>query len=462
MLTRLFCISSMYLMFRMRRQAASSIKCFVHIVLAVSGAVPALVLLQPAMAEEWTITPSLRVNLEQNDNIRMTRLPHDTVHGMTVAPRLDMGVRSEVWGVTGTAEAWRKRYSGEGGLDQNNETFRLTSYYKAERNTFSLGASRVNDTTLPEEPDDPDRGLVTVQRTRRTENIQPAWTWLVTERSQMQLSYLLSEVSYGDGPSAGLSNYQWWSATATWSYSVTPKSQVSVSAGYTKYRSPDTNILSRVFILADQGLYRVDSTIFSVESETPSYNVGIKHAFSETMRGAVTLGRRKTSTERQAESCYYFTNLVLGIPEILEKCSFGPISTEDTGVTFSGDLKKEFDQFDVAINASRNIAASGAGSEIEKDLWAIRLDWPVTERLKGLLIVNGTESRQLSEFASGTTNIKRYSLQPALNWRWMPEFDVNLSFRYTHLKRKLEDDAVRSRAIYLTLTYTWLGLSVSR
>lgn len=439
-------------MFRMRRQAASSTGCCVHIILAVSGVVPALVLLQPAMAEEWTITPALKVSYEQNDNIRMTRLPHNTIYGSIIAPSLDMGVQSDMWGITGTVEARRKRYSGEDGLDQDNEALRLGSQYKTERNTFSLSASQVNDTTLPDEPADPDLGLTTVQKSRRTENVQPMWTWLITERSQMQLSYLLSEVSYGEGQSASLSDYQWRSAMATWSYSVTPQSQVSVSAGYTKYHAPETNILSRVFL----GFYQSDSTAFSVESKTPSYNVGIKHIFSETMQGALAIGRRKTSTDQDRQTCVYL--LLVN----LQGCFFSQISTEDTGTTFSGDLKKEFDQFDVAINASRNIAASGAGSEIERDLWTIRFDWPVRERLNGLLIVNGTKSRQLSEFSSATTNIEQYSIQPSLHWQWTQELDVKLSYRYTHLKREVEDHAVQSRSIYLTLAYTWRGLSISR
>ena len=445
-------------MFCKHKQAALSTGLAVRILSVVPiagiGMLTELAILPPVFAAEWTVTPSLRLGYEHNDNIRMTLQPHNTVDGSTIAPGLDMGVRSEIWGITGTAEAARKRYSGDQGLDSNNETFRLSSFYKMERNNFTLNASRKNDTTLAQEFEDFDVGLVTVQRVRRTETIQPTWTWSMSERAQVLLSYQLSEVSYVDGQSDGLFDYQWREATATWSYWVSPLNQFFITANYSKYRVPSTNVLLFSF---DDGSFLVDSTISAVNSKTPSVSVGMTHTFSETMQGTLALGRRKTSAERTVIDCVYFSG---GTDPIA--CVSGFPVTHDTGTTFSGNLKKSFEKLDIRANVSRSLAASGAGTEIETDVLSIRLDHPMSARLKAALTANGSESRRIAGATTLDTNIKQYSIQPGLNWQWTPEADLSISYRYRHLKRESEARAAQAHALSLGLVYTWPKYSISR
>ena len=41
------------------------------------------------IAAEWSATPSVKLQQEYNDNIRMTNQPHDSVWGTVLAPRLE-------------------------------------------------------------------------------------------------------------------------------------------------------------------------------------------------------------------------------------------------------------------------------------------------------------------------------------------------------------------------------------
>ena len=399
------------------------------------------------------MAPSLRLNYVQDDNIRMTLQPHNTVHGSIIAPRLGVGRQSEAWGMTGSAEVARKRYSGEPDLDRDFKTFRLSSLSRMERSSFTLNASRVDDATVSEDQADTDVGRTTAQKSRRLESVQPAWSWSITERAQAQLSYQLSEASYVDGESVGLYDYQNRAVTATWSYLLSPRSQFFLTADYSKFRVPDTNIQSQ----AINGSNLILSTFTDVDSRTPAFRVGLSHTFSETMRGALTLGRRKTTTERST---------ITDVRALVDLSSQGRILgsqvTDNVGTTYSGDLNKKFDGIDVTATISRDITASGVGAQVERDALNLRLDHPFTARLKGSLVAGGSESRRIDDVASAATDIEQYSIQPALHWRWSQEADLSLSYRYNHLKRAQEAEAARSRAINLTFDYAWPKFSISR
>jgi hypothetical protein len=419
------------------------------------GAVTIPVLSQTAFAAEWSATPSLRLSYEKNDNTSLTLQPNNTVYSWTIAPSLNMGVQSDVWGITGATTVTRKRYSGAQELDRDTETFVISSRYHTKRSNFAINASRVNDTTLTEDPEDPDLGRVTVQRSRRTESIQPSWSWSMTQRSQIQLSSRLSETSYAGGESIGLFDYQNHATTATWSYLLSPLSQFFLTANYSRYRVPDMSIQSQTI----DGDFLIVSTISAVDSSTPSISAGFNHTFSATMQGTLMLGRRKTSSERAVTDCRF----LFGV--FFDGCVSDSRVTHDTGATFSGNLNKKFEKLNVAANVSRGLAVSGVGTETEADSLNIRLEYPYTARLKGTFTVSSNESRLITNVAGATsaaTNIKQYSIRPALNWQWTREMRLGAAYQYRHIKRESEDQATQSRAIYLSLIYTWNKLSISR
>ena len=448
-------------MFRLYRQVTSLIKATLsaQIVLGVTfTASPVvfsmLVLSSPVSAAEWAITPALKMSYEQNDNIRMTLQPHNSVRGSTIAPRLDMGVQSEVWGIIGTAEVARRNYTGEQGLDRDEQTFRLSSQFKTERSSFVISASSKYEALISIQQEDPDLVLVSTQKFRQTKSVKPAWTWSVTERTQLQVEYQLTGVSYVDGQSVGLYDYQWRAATATLSYFISPRDQFFVTANYSRYRVPAMS-LQQQLPSQDVGLV---SAVLDVDSKTPSFRVGISHTFSETMQGTLMLGQRKTSMERTVQICgpQYFSIFFVGYG----CASPGSQLTHDSGTTFSGDLKKKFERLDLSIAASRDIGVSGAGTEVEADSVSLQLERPITARLRGVLSASGNKTRSIVGAASADR--RQYSIQPRLEWQWTREADLSLAYNYRHLKRELETREMQSHAVYLKLIYTWQKFSISR
>jgi hypothetical protein len=252
-----------------------------------------------------------------------------------------------------------------------------------------------------------------------------------------------------------LFDYQNHATTATWSYLLSPLSQFFLTANYSRYRVPDMSIQSQTI----DGDFLIVSTISAVDSSTPSISAGFNHTFSATMQGTLMLGRRKTSSERAVTDCRFLFGIFFG------GCISDSRVTHDTGTTFSGNLNKKFEKLNVAANVSRGLAVSGVGTETEADSLSIRLEYPYTARLKGTFTVSSSESRLITNVAGATsaaTNIKQYSIRPALNWQWTREASLGAAYQYRHIKRESEDQATQSRAIYLSLIYTWTKLSISR
>src|SRR3989344_9070865 len=102
-------------------------------------------------AAEWTVEPSALFSLVYNDNINLTTQPHNSVNGNVITPRLDLGMRTQAWQITGSAEASRKRYSGESGQDRDDNAFRLSSAYQSNRKVWQLNASTTRGSPIAAE-----------------------------------------------------------------------------------------------------------------------------------------------------------------------------------------------------------------------------------------------------------------------------------------------------------------------
>src|SRR3989344_2260319 len=225
-------------------------------------------------AAEWSVEPSIKVSREYDDNIRMSIHPHKSVTGSIIKPSLDFGVSGPIWKISGGAEATQRRYSGEGYLDRNDSMLKFSSLYKTERSTWQLDASRVRDSTLTGEQTSSDTGVVPVHKQRESSSVKPAWTWMVSERTQMQLAYQLNNVSYENAQSVGLYDYSYRAVTATVANQISELNQVFVTAGYSAFHVPAAGF----------------------DSNSSNFQAGITRTFSETTRGTLQAGRRKTES----------------------------------------------------------------------------------------------------------------------------------------------------------------------
>src|SRR3990172_8063797 len=272
-------------------------------------------------AAEWTVEPSALFGFVYNDNVNLTTQPHSSVNSNVITPRLDLGVHTQAWQITGSAEASRRRYSGESGQDRDDNAFRLSSAYQSNRNVWQLNASSTRDSPIADEQTSSDTGAVQTPKIRETHGFSPSWTRMLTERTRLQLMYQLNDTSYVNGQSVGLYDYRYRTASATLSNQLSTLSQVFVTGGYSAFHTPVTGN----------------------ESTTRSFQVGITQNFSESTQGTLAAGARRTETLTQGGRPVYTRFSTIFGDFLIQTGVTQNARQQETSSVFSGSLEKKYE-----------------------------------------------------------------------------------------------------------------------
>lgn len=388
---------------------------------------------QLAKAAEWAAAPSLRAGLEFNDNPQLTTQPHDSVHGYNISPRLDLSVNSEIWRVDGGMEATRVRYPGNSNLDRDDQRYDLATSYNTERSTWRVIASRSESSTISEEQPIPNTGLVEVPIIYDSHSISPSWTWSMSELTNLELSYSVSEFSYVNGQSSGLYDYSTREVSAQLAHKIDLKDQVFFTTGYSSYNVPTTGF----------------------ESNSDTYQAGITRDFSETMQGTLNAGLRRTSNQSDVVVCtLFFGPFCLQTGTVTQSSSY-------TSTVYSGSLEKKYETVRLKLSVNRSYDPSGLGTVVLSDSQDASLTKTFTSRLKGIV---SASNYNYSQQTSGVSDVKRhyYSYVTGLFWLWTQELSVDLRYKYAHVKRVTDEQSAASNAIYLTIGYQWPKIAISR
>ena len=390
-------------------------------------------------AAEWTVEPSAVFSLIYNDNSSLTTQPHNSANGNIITPGLNLGMRTQAWQITGSANASRLRYSGQSGQDRDDNALRLSSAYQSERNTWQLGADSTRDSPIADKKTSSDTGAVQTQKVRETHGFSPSWTRKMTERTKLQLMYQLNDTSYVNGQSVGLYDYRYRTASATVSNQLSEQNQIFVTGGYSSFHTPVTGN----------------------ESTTRSFQVGITQIFSESMQGTLQAGARRTETLTQGGRPVYTRFSTIFGDFLIQTGVTQNARQQETSSVFSGSLEKKYEITRLSMILSRSFVPSGSGSEVEQDSFAFGLNRTITPRLSAYINLNSVIVRDDQGNISNNSR-PYYHAESGANWAWTQELSLNMSYGYSRVKREFEDKAAIANSAYLTLIYRPLKTSISR
>src|SRR3989344_1461774 len=390
-------------------------------------------------AAEWTFEPAVKLRREYNDNIRLTAQPHNSVNGSIIAPSLNFGVNTPVWQTSGGGEVTQRRYSGEEGLDRDDNLLRISSTYRAERSTWRLDASRVRDSVLTDEYVSADTGVVQTNKKRESDSVQPSWICMLSERTQLQLAYQQADVSYDDALSVGLYDYCNRSTTVTLANQISGLNQIFITAGYSAF----------------------DVAVTGFDSSTRNLQAGITRTFSETTRGTLQAGLRRTDSFTPGGNPIY-TRFSTEFGDVLVQTGVTQdVHSQETGSVFSGNLETKYESTRLSMALSRSLNPSGSGGQVEQDTFTIDLNRQVTARLTAYVTANASKVRT-DEGNISSNERTYYEIRPGAHWRWSREWNVGMNYRYAYVKREFESEAADSNSVSLMLTYQPLKMSISR
>lgn len=427
--------------------------------LAICASLPLLLFSRAGAAAEWYAQAKVSTQSFYNDNILLsTKNNRDAASGFSVGPQLDFGRRGPNWDTTGQIRLRNTYYHGTDLLDRKDRYVDLSSRYATERSMWQLRGGLSRDSFVTTETLNPDTGLIEGQRVWKTRSVTPSWTLQVSERGAFEFNYTYSDVHYEDGRSLGLLDYRTQSAGLSYIFRMSERNRLSLQGSYNLFTVPrvSDSMLGETVILGERRTLRT-------ETQTDSYQIGWTHSFSESMTGTISLGRRRTYSELETEICVQGPIFI-----IVQDCTGTRIvprdSEKDEGTVYSVELNQRLERGQLSGSMSHNVSASGSGIAVETTSVGLGLRYDLTPTLKASLNGSAFKVRAISEDQSAKDRVDRqyYRAGPGLQWQWTPEFKVDVSYQTTHLEYEALRQPTRSNALYLTLTYQWPRMAISR
>ena len=394
-----------------------------------------------AQAIEWAAEPSIRAGLEYNDNIFLTTAPHKAVTGANLGANLDLAARQEHWELRGSARLLSRRYEGREDLNTDDTTGELNYNFKTDRSNWQIKTTYASQSILNYDRIDPDIGVTEKQTKRVTSSASPNWTWQTSETTQLRLDYQFSDVQYEDGVSIGLLDYRQQTTGLTLSDQLTARTNIYAVLNYSDFRvtTPETDI----------------STNHSTKSRTNAGQIGITYDITETLKGSLSGGPRKTASTDVVQTivlCGFFQWCLV------------PTTQSNTahGLVYAGSLESRLQLTTTTLRFNRTVSPSGTGSEVQADNLNLVIQRQITpDRLSMQLTAEGYEIKALG-LTTSAVDRNYFRIEPGLRWRWTEDLTVEASYRYARQRYVNATDVATANSVYLVFTYIMPKMSSSR
>ncbi len=378
-----------------------------------------------ATAEKWYWEPVFSMRTGYDDNIRLDTSNEDSAFNTHLAADARFGFRTEVSDVKFQTALKTHQYAGLDDLDYNEALFGVDASLRRNLDTFGLDASVLRDSTRTSELSS--SGSVRTSIPRVKVYIGPSWSRQLTEKTQLQLGYSFSDVSY-DNKSG---------------------SQFSSGTNFSDYRYDTANI-GLVHKLSEKtdlqttllGSYYKADDIYS-KSENFGFQVGLSRRFTETLSASVALGLTHTTSFFEESG------------QRDEESDVTPL----VAISFN----KDWERSSLNGSISTSESPSSEGRMLRRNTVELKYKRKFTERVN-FSLNNVYYSNETAGGRTISSDERTYfSIEPKLSWRASRWWTITGSYRYRSQEYTESSNGVAdSNAVYLNVRYVWPRPSYSR
>lgn len=367
------------------------------------------------------MTPSIGIRGMYHSNFLLTFAPHEATYGHWVSPAATFAGTTERFEFSGRVAADFVSYYGEEVNRFTNIFLPLTLRYQTEKDVFGFTGGFTRDNTLMSELLTTGVVLRFTQRNQWTAT--PTWSRSLTETLALQTSFQFTETTFENGRDFGLADYRLVGGSGGLVYQLTEQDQIQLSGSYVNFRTTNAPLPFR--------------------SSYPGVNLSLTHDFTETVTGTAYGGLMFVSSTNQTDSA--------------------TIKSQDTVWLFGGSLAKQFESTAVQVNLSRNIVPSGFGMLFQTDRAGVTILHDLSETLSVSFNGSGFLASGITESSQGdTTPENRYfSATPTISWKFSEWWKLDLSYTYEHREVAGISETAMSHTTRFMLTYYPLKLSRS-
>lgn len=378
--------------------------------------------LDEVSAAAWLITPSVRLDQQFDDNIRLSSEDEDAVFGTEITGAVELSRLTDILEVRGRLELDYITYIGddENLPDEDAQLIDLSSLYRTELGEWQFDGSYRRDTLLRTigidlELEDfvvapgEDIDILVVERSIRRNRIflEPAWRRDITERSAMELAYRFNYASHEDVEDVNINDFQQHQLTGELFYDLSERTRLNSALQARRFETSDG------------------------DREFDSYALlgGLDYAFSKITTAGIQLGVRQTSFETPDED------------------------GDDTGflARIYGNKRTLWGRFGATLE--RQLFPSTRGGLVQTDQLILRMNREITPRLNFSMGARlfSTETLQQGDRANDRDFV---SVEPRLSWNLTRWWLVGAAYRYRWEDRDVDSGTADSNAVFISLTYS--------
>ena len=354
---------------------------------------------------EITITPSIGIGGEYDDNIGFSRTDKLDDYAGTLSPALAFDYTTSRLHIGGRALFDIVRYADYSEYDRENQNHELNFGYRlSERLNVNAALSYIKDTTLD----------TTLEET----GIIEEWSDRESIRAAGGLSYEINEVS-----NVGLDYFFRKTDYELTGYTDSDRHGLSVSYDYAFNNRLDILTLVPFYQKIDTDEDKID--IYSC-------SLGLAHTFDPTLQANVSAGVRYLDIEDPSEQ-----------------------SETAWGWTSNISLQKSWQTTSATIGYSRDLSYSAEGETIEVDRFSLSVDHRVTHefglRLSGSLYFTKSVGDIEEE------NVRYYSISPSIYYNITPHHSLEIGYSYANEYDKILSDnrEVDKNVVWLAANFSF-------
>ena len=377
---------------------------------------------------ESLLEASVLTQTEYNDNIFLSSDNPEDRTSIVVAPSISAIIKEQNWQADLGARVKSYRYS-EADLNNNEQFFDLTGRYNAERNIFSLNIN--HDLTSNLSYASADFGLVAQRVNTKKQSITPQYTYLMTERAALILSYTYTDVSYSEAGNLGYNPYVSETGSGSLIYNLTEKDKLTLSLFAVDYKSRDELVTYQLFMS----------------------RFGVDHEFSETLSVDFLVGvSRRYTTNLSTQEFDFFGSTVVKTQEI---------DYSDRGLVFDANVNLQLESGKIVINTSRDNNTNSFGGLDQVDKFKLRYEENLSSLWRYYMSVGYDDIISISS-TSSTSDRNILFFEAKTVYSISQNWNVSASYRYTERKFKSNlsnSETPSSNKIYMSLSYNFPSLT---
>ena len=359
-------------------------------------------------AADWNVNASTNLQLEYNDNKRLTDGPHDPVFGSILNVRGTLKGQTETTSFSFAPRYRIDRFKGSENL--NSETAYIDTYlsHTTERTFSQLAISYTRDTPLTSEVQQNEVALTNKIRNR-------------------------------------------WNASPFWSYQLNARNSVNFGAAYLKVKHKDAELTELVDYKYSSGF----SQYSMLWSEASKFNAKIygsrldaKSVHYQTDDGGVDL----SLDSRLSQSGQY--SIHIGWHQVTLRSGLDPAKIQDTqeGSLIGISYSKQFEKSNLLFNIDKTIEPSGVGVLVENVKGNISYQEKLSETVTNTLMFTSSSNKSVG--GVGTFNQWESHF---LIWRLGIKFSKNMAFEslYRYARQKVSEakNDAQSNSIIFTVSF---------